>query len=137
MWTSSDWSVPGAPTSLRPAAGSIRRGDRSLGATWVRTCARAKVSGQGGGAQLARVLVAGGASFAHKLDSKRYAFLQLPLHRNRLAAGSQSISKCAREIDSQSFSKCVHGKFSASQVSVFLGYLLCSDDKPPSGWAPR
>ena len=43
MWTSSDWSVPGAPTSLRPAAGSIRRGDRSLGATWVRTCARAKV----------------------------------------------------------------------------------------------
>ena len=46
-------------------------------------------------------------------------------HRNRLAGGSQSISKCAREIEptvSQFLN--VHGKFSESGVSIGLPPVL-------------
>ena len=56
------------------------------------------------------------------LSSKAYS--KLWTHRNRLAGGIQSISKCAREIGPRvSQFLNVHGKF--SEVSV-LGYLLCS-----------
>ena len=42
MWTSSNWSVPGAlRRACDPQLAPSRRGDRSLGATWVRTCAGA------------------------------------------------------------------------------------------------
>ena len=55
---------------------------------------------------------------------RRYSTLSS--HRNRPAGGSQSISKCAREIGptvSQFLN--VHGKFS---VSVLIGYLTVLDN---------
>jgi hypothetical protein len=55
-----------------------------------------------------------------------FYYSKSPSHKNRLAGGSQSISKFLREIE-QSVSQFlnVHGKFSESRVSIGL-YLLCS-----------
>ena len=53
------------------------------------------------------------------------SYSKSPTHRKRLAGGSQSISKCAREIEpTVSQFLTVHGKFSESGVSIGLPPVL-------------
>ena len=123
MWTSSDWSVPGAPTSLRPAAGSIHRGDRSLGATWVRACAGAKVVAKLRNSDAYRVLLAAPGR-------RRKA------HQKALVSSSSQNSRCAPAYSQRSGGGAVEDR-GANESSATPRPMPREPATPPWLWPAR